>query len=542
MRFIRMIGLLCLLAGGKTLSAQPPQAQLGPAFPVPSDGWDKLLQLQNGNTLYLHFGKKGGVITTMYNKEREITAQDTLREGQCQPGNLETAELDGIYEINGQPVVFLQQLINEQPVLFRLLLDAQTGKLLQEDQLAMLPTIRHKSVFVQNNLASHDCYVEKDPASGYYAVATFTGSPVRPEDTTARERIHVMHFSPRHELLRQAYYYLPDTAFTYFSYIAMTVQGADKLYLATVGFNQRRKGEEPVSKVIFSALGADSATFAHRFMPYSSNFGEVSGNIQYVPALQRLQFLLYATGSKSISTPAAYLNFMQPDSATLDHYRLLSWPKLNAYTQQNMGYKTDFTGTPQQLHLQRDGSNTLLLENLSHFAQGNSEISRLHTNMGDIGMVKMDTSGTENTALALPKWQVITGRCEPFYQHRRTKGEWVFRNKIAALNTNTFLSYDFVDAPHGLFFFFNDYLQYLEGGGEQRRKPLKFMTDANFVCYRYAYDKWERTFPFGIPAADKNYYCMLGAGTYDTEKRIYATVMISGKEGVKQAQVAWITF
>lgn len=141
------------------------------------------------------------------------------------------------------------------------------------------------------------------------------------------------------------------------------------------------------------------------------------------------------------------------------------------------------------------------------------------------------------------QYQVITGLCEPFFQHRRFKSEWVFRNKIAALNTNTYLSYDYVAIPNATFVLFNDYLQYLDSGGSDKvKKPLKYATDANFVCYRFYNNKMERFYIFGMPEVTKGYACLLGASDYNEQKRIYATVVITRKGDERKASLAWIQF
>ncbi|MGN7823872.1 hypothetical protein ACTJJB_27360 [Chitinophaga sp. 22536] len=541
MSYIRSVVWLCLFLIPAGLYAQVPVVTLGPAMEEPLDGWDKLMQLKNGHTFWLHFSKKEGMRVTVYNAKHEQIAADSVGGSLWNAADLESTEIDGIYEINGQPVIFLQQLVKYVPVFFRLVLDPQNGKLLREDKLGELSTVQHRSVYVQENLASHDCYVEKDPDSDYYAVAFFNGAEIQRNDSI-RERIRVTHFSPSHELLNTGLYYLPDTTYSYFSYISLSVHGKDKVYMSTVGFNAKRKGNEPWSKVIFSALSPDSATFAHHVLDYTANFGDVSGYQQYLPARDEVKLLLYAPGQRSDGSSGIFLNTLL-SSGKLRKHQQLSFPELGKNVQLNLGYKEDYKGAPQRMFWQPDGSGTLLLETLTRYKQGNTQINKLHTNMGDIGVALLDSTGRENETLAVSKYQSITGVCEPFSLHRRMKSEWVFRNKIAALNTNTYLSYDYVNIPNATFVLFNDYLQYLDSGGQDKvKKPLKYTTDANFVCYRFYNGKMERLFLFGTPEVTKGYYCMMGASSYDQAQRVYATVMISRKGTEKQACVAWIQF
>lgn len=542
MIYLRWPFLLGALLISTMAFAQVPVVTQGADFQEPGDGWDKLMQLKNGNTIYLHFAKKEGLLVTVYNAAHERKVADTVHTQLWNSADLESTEIDGIYEINGQPVVFLQQLVKYNPVLYRLVLDGETGNLVREDKLGELPSVQHRSVFAGDNLASHDIYVEKDPATGYYAVALFSGAAIQKNDSI-HERIQVIHFSPTHEVVNKGWFYLADTSYSYFSYISMAVQGKERVYLGTVGFNVKRKDGDAGPKVLLSILSPDSATFAHHPLDYTAGAGNVGGYIQTAPAVAQVRMLLYLPSRQKEGGTGIFMNTFQAATGKLRKHLQLSFPELTRNVQLNLGYKEKYKGTPQRLLLNEDGSSTLLLENFSFFKQGNSQVNKLHTNLGDIGIALLDTIGKENSTMAVSKYQVITGVCEPFQLQRRTKSEWMFRNKIAALNTNTYLSYDYIPGGEVSFVLFNDYLQYLDTGGQDKvRKPLKFATDANFVCYRFYKGKMERLFLFGVPEVTKGYACMMGAADYNAESRTYATVLISRVGLEKKANIAWIKF
>lgn len=535
---------LCLfmIGWGGALQAQPPKVQLGPAFAEPGDGWDKLLLLRNGHTVYLHFTRKAGIEVTIYNRQREIVATDTIVGAGWDARNMGETEVDGIYEMKGQVVIFLQQVIKYKPCLFRIVVDGENGSVIREDKLGELPSILQKDVYALNNLASHDFYVEKDRNSDYYAVALFAGGEIQ-RNENANERIQLLHFSPDHQLINQAYYYLPDSTFRYFTYLGMAVTGSQQVFLATTGFSPRSKTAEAASKVIVSALKSTQHVFGHQLLNYTAGTGNVKVSMQYLPAQPILRMLLLLPVGKGRKENGyqVFLNEIQTADGKLKGYRSLRWDKTSAYAQQHLGYTGSYTGVPQQWVLHSDGSSTLLLENLSQFTQGHHQYLNQHTNLGDIGICQLDTAGIEMEGTAIAKAQVVNGICEPFYLQRKVKGEWSFRNKIQALNTNTYLSFEYLRGSQAAFLFFNDYLQYLEkGGSEKARKPLKYVNDANLVCYRYQNGHVQRTFPFGVPDADKGYYCMLGASDYAAQENIYATVMISRNGSDKKAYIAWL--
>lgn len=533
--------LVILVVSGLLTTAQIPVVKIGPDFNVPDDGWDKLLQLKNGNTCYLNFSKKNGLIVTMYNSRREIAAVDTTAAQLWKPTDLEATELDGIFEIGGQPVLFIQQQVKNLPVLYRLVLDPVSGKLQREDKLGELPSVQHRSVVVADNMATHDFYVEKDPRSDHYAVAAFTGTPIQKTDSL-HERISITHYNASHQPLNKGWFYLTDTAYNYFSYITMAVT-REKIYLSTVGFNTKKETGSNESKVLFSVLSPDSATFSHQLLNTGKGPGNVSGAIQYLPALDQIRLLLHFPALQTNGNSGSEVFQFAASTGKLRKHSNLSFPELDRNAQTNLGYQQSFKATPQRWEMNEDGSSALMLENLTFFKQGNSEINKFHTNFGDVGIALLDSSGKESNTMAVSKYQVITGICEPFQLQRRLKSVWGFRNKIAALNTNTYMSYDLVQVPGASFILFNDYLQYLETGGADRvRKPLKYAVDANFVCYRFYNGKMERLFLFGTPETTKGYACMMGAADYNTATKSYATVLISRKGLDKKANIAWIQF
>ncbi|RFS19100.1 hypothetical protein DVR12_25165 [Chitinophaga silvatica] len=543
MRYLKWL-ILVAVSGAWNLStqAQVPVVTLGPEFTVPEDGWDKLLQLKNGNTCYLNFNKKNGLTVTVYNSKREIVANDTINTQIWKATDLESTEVDGIFEINGQPVLFLQQLVKNSPILIRLVLDANTGKLLQEDKLGELPTVLHKSVMVSENLASHDFYVEKDPKSDYYAIAAFNGSPIQKTDSL-HERISITHYSPSHKEINKGWFYLQDTSYNYFSYINMAVAGKEKVYLATVGFNTKKETAVGEPKVFFSALSPDSATFAHQIIPATTGASNVSGDIQLAEQIGQIRMLLHLPAQQNGNNAGTRVYEFSTATGKLVKHVPVALSELDRNAAEHLNYQEPFKGTPQRWQLNPDGTSTLMLEKLTFFTQGNSQLSKFHTNLGDVGIALLDTSSRESNTLAVSKYQVINGVCEPFQLQRRSKSEWIFRNKIAALNTSTYMSYDFIQIPNASFVLFNDYLQYLDTGGQDRvRKPLKYAIDANFVCYRFYNGKIDKLMLFGNPETTKGYGCMMGAADYNADKKIYATLLISRKGQERKANIAWIQF
>lgn len=546
MKYFRTgIGLFFLLFTSQAFAQVPttaPSVQLSPAFPEPGEGFDKLIMLPGGNTCYLHFDKKQGIIANIYNEQRAVTATEVIKGKLWDASNLNDTEIDGIFAVNNQVVIFLQQLVKYKPNLYRLVLDGNNGKLVQEDKLGELPTVLHRDVMVQEHFASHDFHVSKDPNSGYYAVASFAGGELQRKENSA-ERAQVLHFTPDHQLIRKSYYSVSEN-YPYLAYMDMAVQGANGVYLATVALNNRRKDTSAV--VVISAITKNDSSFTHTILPYTANFTDVHASIQYAAAVNGLQVLLTTTNNQSAKTPvpASYLNYLDAGTLAFKSNQLLTNEKVTAFAQQKIKYTGAYAGQPQELITHADGSSTVLFESMSQFAtSGSNSWNKMHTNMNDIGVSRIDAGGHEQSGYALVKMQVANGTYEPLYFHRKKKGQWFFRNRIQVLNTTPYLSYEYLPTPKATYIIFNDYLAYLDQGGTyQDKKPMRYLTEANTVCYRCTDANQERLFLFGTPETFKGYYCMLGASDYDDKKYTYATIMITRKGEEKKACIAWVKF
>src|ERR1035437_532959 len=109
--------LVAMLLQICTLSAQQFHIEKSEGFEEPEFGWNKLLQLKNGNTFYFHSTRKDGIEVTVYNKQRKQIASRTLESNLWDAGKMKQAKILGLHEINGQPVLFVMQGDDRQPTL-----------------------------------------------------------------------------------------------------------------------------------------------------------------------------------------------------------------------------------------------------------------------------------------------------------------------------------------------------------------------------------------------------------------------------------------
>lgn len=100
-------------------------------------GWNKVLQMKNGNTLIFHFENRRAILVKVFDKSRKEIASVRNLTTIVDLNKLDATENYGIYRIGNEVVFFLAQYPLEKETLFRLRFDS-LGKLIREEKMSEL--------------------------------------------------------------------------------------------------------------------------------------------------------------------------------------------------------------------------------------------------------------------------------------------------------------------------------------------------------------------------------------------------------------------
>lgn len=551
MKRIFLFAGLLLAATGTTL-AQAPKVALSAAFPEPENGANRLLLLKNGNTLYFHFTPSDGIRAVVYDANHKQKAQTTLTGKTWEDHDMKRSELKGLYEINGQAVIFLQQLNKRTPTLYRIVVDPQTGRVVKEDQIGELP--KYGAFAGYSMLFGHvkpdDFYVEKDPESDYYAVVQFHGFS---SETNAR--IEVVHYSPDHQELNRAFLSSPGNKYKYLDYQAIYVHGADYVFIATYGYNSE-KGKD--AKLIIASLPKGAKAFNQTALDYTEGYRDVLSGLVYDAPNKTLRLLTITNAanleresgikyhSRSFILSLAYID---PAKLQVTHHNYVEDSYINDYAKDHLGFKHDYVGMPQDFVLNPDGSATILMEELVQIYHSRGSEGYWTTEFNEIGVARIDALGQETAGYALAKSQEAMGYYPYWHNYRRDRGEWSFRtNGLMGNHTLApFFSYQYMHPQQTEYIIFNDYNVNIRNTSESYRgkKEMHYASETSSLCVRKTPDgKTEKFFLYGDPGdQDINRYTILESTIRTADQKTMVTLMVE-KDGRKDAQahVAWIDF
>jgi hypothetical protein len=536
-----------------TVLAQQPKVSLSQPFEEPEDGWNKVMQLSNGNTFFLHFTKKEGIEVTVYDPAHKVISQKQLTSQLWNPRAMRQSIVEGLYEIQGQPVLFIQQLQDRTPTLFRLRLDAQTGEIEKEKQIGSMERYKSGSAWAMayGGVDASDVFVEKDPASDAYAVAYFNGFAKE-----SGKRIEVVHYSGNHKILNRSYYFdsTAESPFKYVKFIGMTVLGEKQVSVCTYGFNTEKSGGKD-SRVIVSKLAKNENTFRHNMLDFSDDFRDTKAIMRFNPGTNMIQLLtltLMQTKSKFFSNKnSSYyltlLSFIDPENLTVAFTKPMVSEKVSTYAMSNFGLKDGYSGMPQNMIINEDKTTTLLMEEMTtQTTTQNGRMVRQQTFLGGIGISELSDRGTEESGYVLPKLQAASGVIPPLYISHKSQGFWSYgggNGMMGMANNNAFMSYDYVDAGKDRYILYNDYPSNLRRENSAKRKTVAAISDANTVCFKIKDGHTDQFLPFGTPTDDRvSNFSYIESSDFLPATKTYATLMVHRDGRKKEAHIAWITF
>ncbi len=503
--------LTVLLFSACVLNAQEYHVTKSDAFDEPGPGWNHLLQLKNGNTFLFHIGSKGSVDISVFDKNRKVVATKSVT---SKLWDVADASDKWLYEINGEPVLFLNLEDHQQRTLVRIRFNPSDGGVINEETLA---TVGEPKTFA-TVFGSLD--VSKDPQSDHYAVVTCGRSRMGVEKMT------VMHYDGSHKKINETEYKGGPTGFMFINYKSMLVDGGKRIFLILCGYTEKPKFNQSMQltsecKVIISKVNAGEKTFSNKTMELNVDLSDVTSQMVYNRNSNQVQLRtksLSESKKKVMSTTITryYLSLMtyfDPETLEIVNIKPLIGQKVSEYGQKHIDKEYEFNGLPNKMVINKDKTTSVLMEKTSSIESKSYR--------GDIGVSVLSDTGAEVNGYAIEKLQ----------------------QESHGVNNEQFMSYDYISTPKGNFVLFNDYVtNFNKDEDEAKHKKISTVSLTNTVGYKLNGSGIDKFLFFGAPDDKSNVFSYMDGTDYCDGTNTYATVIIERKGRIKEAHVAWVTF
>lgn len=491
-----------------SLFAQQPTVTYSETFDEPSAKTKvRLFRNAKGNTLLLQFTDRDGIYVNTFDEAHKPGGQAIITSELWDAGEMNRTSIAGIYDIGGDAVIFLEQTIKKQPLLYRLIISAETGKLIREDKIGEMPKYGAGAGYAMafGGVQGKGFYIKKDQNSDAYAVLIFDGFA---EETA--KRIELIHYDGSHKEIGRSFYEGPDNKFKYINYLGMVTRGTDDVILCTYAYNTRASGGAE-SKLFVSTLKGQK--FEHRILNITRDLKKTTARLVYNPKTSLIQIMTQSEVQKKSpmmsNTTITYFEVLllaiNANDYSVAYGKGLDPRLVTAYKKAHYDDQKDFTGLPTQIIANPDGTTTILME---------VQVTGTYVNSEDIGILNYDAEGTPVSGYAFQ------------------------RNNAGASELEYFNGSD------ASYLIYNDLQRNIEKGDGRKPKMVRGKgSGIQTICYRIHNNEVGRAYLFGEPGEEfDSRTAAYETGYYSEGAKEYVVMIHEQNRRDKSGRIAWVHF
>lgn len=509
--------------------AQFKQVAESEVFEENENGLAKILLLKNGSTVFLQTTKRR-IEVQIYNAQHKKIAGKEIEPAFFDRRNY---IVESVFEVNGNIVLMVTIYENRTPILIRVIIDGQNGNLKEEKEVARLNRIGAFGGYaiVFGSVPVPDFFVRKDPRSDYYAVAMLNSF-----ESDRNKRIEIIHFGPDNREVSHAYYASPDDRYKYMNYIDMAVVGKESVSILVTGFNTRHSGGEE-SQLLLGKLAGGAKSISVTALDFSADKKIAGGIVRYNPVTDKIVLLAAIRNKQGRSEGfSPILAFVNPATNKIDMTTEIFPEEANAKSLEVFGRKTPFTGMPQNLYINDDGSFSVYFEINRTFTYSDGRGS--YTQLGNIAIASFSILGSPTGSYFMPKNHELPGTTmSSFYKSDQEE------KMVTLIRGNQYKYAAYLDGKKKTYLLFND----IESNGpilmNGKLTTIKGVGDCDAFYYDVSGSEVmpDRQFVFGKPDARRTHnLAVFGVSAYNREDNIFCTLKLEKERGDKGVKLVWL--
>ncbi len=509
-----ILSLLFFAFHSYKLVAQEFHVSKSEVFEEPVNGSIKILQLKNGYTFLLHIDEKAdGIDLTIFDKNRKIVKAEKLMCKATEVDKLKPDFVRGFYEINGEPVLFIDAEYKEKTAFYRVRLEPISGAVIKEDELGAIEDDNrlYRHAFILGNDAGMN--VAKDAASDCYAVIITNWNR-----NEGKQSIRVMHFDGAHNKINECSYNPNKQKFKFVKFCSAVVDGGKRVLLFCGGCDGKMgHGSADFDYLMTMKMNVNDKelTIKPLKLNVERKLKDVKTQALYDKVNNRMQVLTVwldhtVFENKTNTFIHYYLSMIYTfDAETLNvsYITQVAAAKANGYARLYIDSDYEYPGIARKIVHNRDNTLSVLLE------------IQLDGFFGDLAISQLSDT-TELEGYIMRKKQTPTSMA----------------------NNRQFMSYNYVSTPKCNYVILNDVASNFNKNKNEKIKPVTTVSGTNAVVYKLGNNEVDRVFLFGEPGKDEYRFGYVDGADYNEGLDTYATVIVEREGREKQARMAWVTF
>lgn len=520
MKFRHFITAIALAFPATThLYAQDSTYSISTPVEIPKEGWNKVVQLRNGNTVLLHFENKKGIVVKVFDKDRKEIASKKHLCSILDINELNKAYFDGVYDINGEAVMFATQDVDNARTLIKLRFDGKTGALLAEEKAVASKSFKNMTT----------AYVLKPLRMEGYNLVTY-----RNDDVFDSLNVTIIRLKDNHETVQEVAYHLDyNKKYDEVRYISSSAGEDGSVVFVLEASKIVQQGGLINKTLLMGYLAANSDKVLIKPINLAPN--TTVRDLEYVhnPLNNNLHFL-YSTVEGYVPEENGIKGNI---TAAYDESLLLMPPGLNGLIRKNLdnvkaaeyltAQKADslLRNVVQYFNMDDDG-NTIIVARERSYKDIIGKKDNAGKRYGRIILTKYDPAGNELWATVIPKSHCF--KEDQYYPA-------AFR-KTSRLSLESLLQ---VSTGNKFFIFYND----VESNFDKTVSSTIDAYDDHYAtnCVYYSVDrdnnvKKERLFPI---AEGANAQIYPNSADYNHTNKMLAILIHSNKGSEESFHIAW---
>ncbi len=441
MKKIHALLILVLFATAFPAMAQFKQIAEGPEFEEPEGGYARIVQMKNGNTAFVHITVKKGIDLRIYDaahKEKVATNIELsiervkLNTEMTMFPKFAIEEIKGVFEINNDIVVFFHELDAKKSVLFRVIIDGNTGRLKEEKEL------------FNKRFGPYD--VQKDREGQNYSIYMSEFSEKEKKGIP-----HIIYYDAAHKPIHDWSFDSPETneGNKYFNYKGMVTGEKGRVYAF---FMTKGKSKEDLGNMYMVSMEEGNEKISLDKLNMPADLLYEAAIVKYDPVDRKIVFLILSRLKAKSSDFDAHLNIIDPVAKKMDKITDFGPTEtLNQAYTERFDKKKGYAGLPQDIFTNADGSISIAYEEIMVQATTSGSYTRNDTKLGKIVINTIDKQGKllSNYLLGKDHWVIFTQLGLFYHNQQEATAQSIWRG-------NEYKPFKYIDGPKGRFIFFND--------------------------------------------------------------------------------------
>jgi hypothetical protein len=510
-----------------TLSAQFKLLGESQVFEENENGQGRILLMKDKSTVFFQTTKKM-VEIRIYDAKFK---QKVVRQLEPEFFQKKRWEIESIFEVSGNVVLMVNLAEDKTPKLIRVIIDGKKGNIIEEKQVAELLRMSYLDAYAMayGGVPVPDFFVRKDPYSDNYVVAMLNS-----KESDRNKRIEIIWFGADNKEINHAYYASPENKYKYMEYVDMAVVGTDLVSILVKAYNTRSSGGEE-SELLLGKLVSGSKDITASGLEFSKDMVVNGGIVRYNKVTKRLILLSAMREKRKSKGYIPFLAYVNPADNKVEFSGEAFPTQASLKSVEIFGKKQEFTGMPQNIYINDDGSFAIAYEEIIiNVGKYNTYTSYL----GNLAIANYSIIGSETGSYFIPKSHTLQNVYVGSFYKSETEG------KTSAFRFgNQYKKFAYLDGAKKTYLLFND----IERNAESVKKGKITSILGVGECDGYYFDisgddvMPERKYVFGKPEEKKMHnLAIFGMSDYNREQDIFVTLKLENDRGDKGVKLVWL--